>query len=47
MIKINFRKILLFAVLLFVFVGCDLKKAEEAYEKGDYVTAVKYSAKIS
>ena len=45
MIKINFRKILLFAVLLFVFVGCDLKKAEEAYEKGDYVTAVKYSAK--
>ena len=45
MIKINFKKIVLFIVLLFVFVGCDLKKAEEAYEKGDYVTAVKYSAK--
>ena len=45
MIKINFKKIFLFTVLLFVFVGCDLKKAEEAYEKGDYVNAVKYSAK--
>ncbi|MCP1224031.1 hypothetical protein [Sebaldella sp. S0638] len=45
MIRINFRKIVLFAALLFVFVGCDLKKAEEAYEKGDYVTAVEYSVK--
>ena len=45
MIRINFRKIVLFTALLFVFVGCDLKKAEEAYEKGDYVTAVEYSVK--
>ncbi len=45
MMKINFKKILLLSVLLLIFVACDLKKAEEAYEKGDYVTAVKYSAK--
>jgi hypothetical protein len=43
--KINFKQISLLAVLLFLFIGCDLKKAEEAYEKGDYVTAVKYSVK--
>ena len=43
--KMNLKKILLLSVLLLVFLGCDLKKAEEAYEKGDYVTAVKYSAK--
>lgn len=43
--RVNFKKIFLFSLLLFLFLGCDLKKAEEAYEKGDYVTAVKYSVK--
>lgn len=43
--KISLNKIIMFMVLILTIISCDLKKAEEAFEKGDYVTAVEYSVK--